>query len=519
MDINPTKIIGANIFKKKRALKILFVASEAGPFVKVGGLGEVMYSLPRALRALGHDARVMIPKYATIETDKFSLKLEFSNLKIMPETNDPNGLFVSNVFRYEEKSGETIAYFLENMEYYEKRANAYGYTDDAIRWALLSKGTLEFLKKSKWIPDIIVACDWQAGLLPNYLRTEYSKEPLFSKIAMVFSIHNLSYQGMFDHHLVTQADYDAGHEEIPTFDNPRLLKLNFMRRGIMYADAINTVSPTYAQEITTPEYGEMLDGLLIERRSRLFGILNGIDYDYYNPETDSQLDHKYSDSTLYKRSKNKNFLRKRFGLEQKENTPLLAIVSRLTDQKGFGLLFDTARSLLKNFNMQLIILGAGDSSFINFFQELAKEYPKDVAGHFIYDESLPRLILGSADILLMPSKFEPSGLTQMEAMRYGALPLVRKTGGLADTVTDYEPVKQKSTGFVFEPFDSYVFYGTVIRALETFKYPQVWERIQKRAMKEDFSWSSSAKEYLKLFEKAIFFHTEEPYIYWENNKK
>ncbi|MCL5733640.1 MAG: glycogen synthase, partial [Patescibacteria group bacterium] len=493
-------------------------ASESGPFIKVGGLGEVMHSLPKALRELGHDARVMIPKYATIETDKFPLKLEVSNLKIMPEANDPNGLFVSNVFRYEEKSGKTTAYFLENMEYYEKRANAYGYADDAVRWALLSKGTLEFLRKSKWTPDIIVACDWQAGLLPNYLHTEYEKDPLFSKIATVFSIHNLSYQGMFDHHLVVPTDYDAGQETIPTFDNPRLSKLNFMRRGIKYADAINTVSPTYAQEITTPEYGEMLNDLLIERRARLFGILNGIDYDYYNPETDPQLDHKYSDSTLYKRNKNKIFLRKKFGMEQKENTPLFAIVSRLTDQKGFGLLFDTARSLLKNFNMQLIVLGAGDSSFVNFFQGLMSEYPKSVAGHFSYDDSLPRLILGSADVLLMPSKFEPSGLTQMEAMRYGAIPLVRKTGGLADTVTDYDPVNQKGTGFVFEPFDSYVFYGAIIRALETFKYPQYWEKIQKRAMREDFSWSSSAKEYLKLFEKAIFFHVEEPSLYWEKNK-
>ena len=234
---------------KNKNLNILFVASEAAPYSKVGGLGEVLRSLPKELRELGHDARVMVPKYASMDVNKISLKLEMENLRPVSAENDPNGLFVSNVLRHENENGETLAYFLENMEYYEKRANPYGYTDDSVRWALLSKGTLEFLKQSSWQPDVIVAADWHTGLISNYLHTDYKNDPVLSKIAVVFSIHNIIFQGMFDHHFVSDMDYDSGQEEIPDFNNPRLAKLNFMRRGIMYADVVNTVSPTYANEI------------------------------------------------------------------------------------------------------------------------------------------------------------------------------------------------------------------------------------------------------------------------------
>ena len=310
------------LFKSKKKYKILFIASEAGPFVRAGGLGEIMYSLPKSLRELGNDVRVMTPKYGTIDTERFNLKLELSKLTPVPVENDPNGLFISNVLRYDDEKGDTLAYFLENKEFYEKRANTYGYSDDAIRWALLSKGTLEFLKQSDWLPDILVASDWQTGLIPNYLHTEYKDEPALSKFTTVFSIHNLAFQGMFDNRSVSDMDYDAGQEQIPSFDNPRLLKLNFMRRGIMYADIINTVSPTYAQEITTPEYGESLHNLLTERRMRLFGILNGVDYESYNPETDPNLPNTYSINTLEKREDNKRLLRKKFNLPDRD-VPLL----------------------------------------------------------------------------------------------------------------------------------------------------------------------------------------------------
>ena len=491
--------------QKRPQMKVLFVASEAGPFMKVGGLGEVMHALPKELRALGCDARVMVPKYATMDTARFSFVHEAEG--IVPALNgvDPYGLFVSNVLRNESGTGETVAYFLENMEYYEKRANVYGYADDAVRWALLSKGTLEFLRQSPWQPDVIVACDWQAGLIPNLIATDYRSDPVFERMATVFSIHNLSYQGMFNHHFVSEMDYDSGESVIPSFDDPRLLKLNFMRRGIRYADVISTVSPTYAQEITTPGYGELLDDLLRERRSRLFGLLNGIDYSSYNPTVDSFLDFRYSIKTVGERAKNKAVLQRKFNLPLRDDVVLLGIVSRLTEQKGFHLLVDAAHALFTNFDLQLLVIGAGDSDLMGFFQELPERYSGKAAVHLAYDEALPHLVYGGADVILIPSKFEPSGLTQMEAMRYGSVPLVRKTGGLADSVEDYNPRTRAGTGFVFEGFDHYAFFGAVVRALETYKYPKYWQGIQQRAMRADFSWNKSAREYVALFKKAIGF--------------
>src|SRR3989344_4861268 len=250
--------------KTDTPLKVLFVATEAAPFMKVGGLGEVMFSLPVALRQLGHDARVMIPRYASIDIAKFPMTMVKEGLQVPSGNEQP---VICNVKALDH------AFFLENQEYYEKRANVYGYDDDAVRWALLCRGTIEFIRANEeWRPDIIVACDWQGGLLPNYIDHQYKNDQIISKIPVVFSIHNLFYQGMFDHNFVSEMDYDDGQSEIPAFNNPRLLKINFMRRGIMHSDVVNTVSPTYAKEITTSEYGERLDALLQERRARLFGV-------------------------------------------------------------------------------------------------------------------------------------------------------------------------------------------------------------------------------------------------------
>src|SRR3989338_1727540 len=390
-----------NIFKREPRLRLLFVSPEAAPFIKVGGLGEVMHSLPNTLRALGHDARIFLPKYAAIDLKKYPMRLELEGLRpALFEEEDPHGLFVSNVLRYENDSGETVAYFLENMEYYEKRANVYGYADDAVRWALLSRAVLEFLRHFSWRPDVIIASDWQSGLIPNYFHTIYKGDPKLSPIAIVFSIHNLSFQAMFDYRFVSQMDYDSGQEAIPTFNDPRLSKLNFMNRGIMYADVINTVSPTYAQEITTPEYGEGLHELLSERRSRIFGILNGIDGNLYNPETDSNIQFHYGSKDLSAsggKTKNKSALQQKFNLPVSNTVPLFGIVSRLTDQKGFGLLMDAGEPLLENFNIQLVVVGSGEGRFMNFFQELAKKYPQKVGIYLGYDEVLSHAVYAGAD--------------------------------------------------------------------------------------------------------------------------
>ncbi len=492
---------------KKKGLKILFVATEAAPYVKIGGLGEVMYALPKALREIGHDARVLIPKYASIPSDKYKFDSHIDGLDIPSGTERK---IICNIKVIEgEKDDEIKNYFLENQEFFEQRGSVYGYDDDAARWAVMCRGALEFVRANtdKWTPDVIVASDWQGGLLPNLVKTEYSGDPVISKIATVFSIHNLCYQGMFDHRHINELDYDDGQSNIPSVSDPRLFKTSFMRRGIRYADVINTVSPNYAREITTPEYGELLDAILQERRSRVFGILNGIDYINNDPATNPHVEYKYSARCIADRIKNKTFLQKKFNLKEDTDVPIFAIVSRLSEQKGLDLIINMIEPLLENYEFQLIVLGTGDSRFLTYFGELDKKYPQ-VSTHLSFDRALPHTIYAGADVILIPSRFEPSGLTQMEAMRYGAIPLVRKTGGLADSVEKYSPKEKTGTGFVFEKYNNFALYGAMVEAIETYKYKDNWKAMQKRAMSANFSWKKSAVEYIELFKKAVNFNIE-----------
>lgn len=501
------------IFPRKNFHKALFVASEAAPFAKAGGLGEVMFALPRALNNLGYDARMMIPRYGGIDLEKFKLEMVYEGLDVPTDATEgaqPNSL-ICNVKKFvsdESSRSPVTTYFLENMEYYEQRANIYGYADDVVRWALLCRGVLEFLRRSDWVPDVIVSADWQTGFLPNYHKTVYKDDRVLKGIATIFSIHNLFYQGMFDHRFVSEMDFDDGKSPIPSFFDPRLLKINGMKRGIMYADLINTVSPTYAKEMMTSDYGELLDGLLRERRSRVYGVINGIDYEVFNPETNANLAQKYSVSNLEDRAANKLELQDRFGLEKNEKVFLATIVSRLTEQKGLDLLFPIADHLVRELRMQLVVLGSGDSKFMGFFQDLEKKFPGSVAAHLNFDPNLPHLFYAGADAILIPSRFEPSGLSQMEAMRYGCVPIVRKTGGLADTVEDYNAEEDTGTGFVFENFDSTALLIAVVRAFENYRNPKIWERLRKRCMKKDFSWKKSAAEYGRLFKVAASFHNK-----------
>jgi len=508
------------LFKTRPVQKILFVSPEAAPFVKAGGLGAVMFALPRALKNLGYDVRLMLPRYAGIDLEKFDLEMELEGLEVPTDVEtesetEPKYL-ICNVKKYTGLNNGTnnrnpvTTYFLENLEYYEKRSNIYGYNDDAIRWALLSRGTLEFLRVSRdWLPDVIITSDWQTGFLSNYLKTVYKDDPRLRRIATIFVIHNLYYQGMFDHRFVSEMDYDDGQSNIPSFFSPRLLKVNGMRRGILHADLISTVSPTYAKEIMTPDYGELLDGLLRERRSRVYGILNGIDYEEFNPETDRYLIANYNEDSLEKRLDNKLELQARFGLDQNKNAFLVAIASRFSEQKGFDLMFQVTDVLLKELNMQLAILGNGEGKYMGFFQDLEKRYPGRVGTHLNFDLVMPHLIHGGADAVLIPSKFEPAGLLQLEAMRYGVVPIVRKTGGLADTVEDHDPVSNSGTGFVFKDFDSQAMMVAITRAFENYRQKSVWRGIERRAMLKDFSWDKSAKEYAHLFTLAHAFRRRE----------
>lgn len=481
--------------KNRKPLKILFVGAESAPFAKVGGLGEVMHALPISMRELGHDARVIIPKYASISQEKFPMELEMDNLHISA-SEDPHGLLVSNILKHTAEDN-SITYFLENMEYFEKRANVYGYIDDTTRWVLLSRATLEFIKRSAWKPDFIIASDWEAGFIPNLLKTEYKDCPELKDIRVIFCIHNLRNQGTFDAAFIPEIEADSGQSPLPPFFS-NMRTLNGMRRGILYADATITVSPTYSKEILSPEYGERLDGLLKERRERLFGILNGINIKLFNPATDTLLVERYSSKNIAPRRANKLALQHHFGLTENEHTMVFGFVGRLDEQKGLYLIQESIKPLLDNLDFQFVIMGTGERAYKKFFKELAELYPGRVGVHLEYSDTIPRKIFAGADVVLVPSRFEPSGLVQMEAMRYGAIPLVRKTGGLADTVNDYDPNNNEGTGFVFEKYDPQSLLVTMVRAYEGYRNKKEWLKLIKRAMNEDFSWEHSAQQYLSL---------------------
>jgi len=484
-----------------KKLRILFVASEAAPFAKAGGLGDVVYSLSLSLKKLGQDARIMLPRYASIDPKKVKMKMELRGLKVPTDQPGDYPFLICNVKKSQEENKTVIpTYFLENMEYYEKRANVYGYSDDHIRWILLCRGVLEFLKFSNWKPNIIVASDWQTGLIPNYLKTTYEKDPVLSKIGIIFAIHNLQYQGMCDFKFVQESERDSGKEPIPDFFNPRLAKLNWILRGVIYSDIVTTVSPTYSKEILTPEYSEGLDKIFNENRGKIFGILNGIDYEENNPEKSPHLPIKYDIKNLGKRKENKIFLQKKFGLPENGKNFLLTIISRLTDQKGIELLEQIIDSLFKNLPIQLICLGDGESRYKEMLKKASEKFPDKIRYLFEFDPHLPHLMFGGADALLMPSKFEPCGITQIQAMRYGCVPIVRKTGGLSDTVQDFNPLKNEGDGFVFVNYEPLDLLIAIARAYTCYNFTAQWKQLIKRVMKKDFSWKKSAKEYLAIFQ-------------------
>jgi len=346
----------------KKTLNILFVAAEAAPFAKVGGLGEVMNALPTAMRKMHHDVRLLMPKYASIDIQKYPMELEIGNIRVATEQEDPQGLLVSNIVKHTARD-KSVTYFLENMEYFEKRANVYGYIDDTARWLLLSRASIEFIKRSSWKPDVIIASDWETGFIPNLIKTEHKDDIELRHIKTIFCIHNLRNQGTFDATFVTEIEADSGQSILPPFFSPTIKKLNGMRRGILFADAIVTVSPTYVKEILSPQYGEHLEGVLKERRDHLFGILNGINTKLFNPSTDPLLKTRYSVREISQRKSNKTAIQSRFGLEENPDAMLFGYVGRLDEQKGLSLIQETIKPLLNNLNFQLVLMGTGERVF------------------------------------------------------------------------------------------------------------------------------------------------------------
>lgn len=491
-----------------KKIKILFVSSEVYPFVKTGGLADVSSALPQKLAEMGHEVRIVVPKYGAVDDRKFKIH-EVVRLKDLTiKIGDKDVVFsLKSCFLPGQKVRVQI-YFLDNQEYFGSRNSLYidpvtgkDYPDNDERFILLSRSVFELISKLGWIPDIIHCNDWQCGLIPAYLKTIYKDEPHFSEFTTLFTIHNLAYQGEFPK---SSFDKTGLPEDLNSEKGIEIYsKINFMKSGLVFADTINTVSETYANEIRTDdELGAGLKSVLSKRKNDLYGIINGIDTRVWNPEKDKHLPKKYSSKNLTNKIENKEELAKKFNFDFDENIPIIGLITRLYDAKGIDLLSDAFKDIMA-LDLQMVLLGTGDKKYHNFFEKMAGKYPKKFACYLGFNDEIAHLIEGGADIFLMPSKYEPCGLNQMYSLIYGTVPLVRETGGLADTVIRYNEKTEEGNGFIFKPYEASALLKELKRALKIFQDKKTWTKIMRNGMKSDFSWTSSAKKYVDLYKKVL----------------
>ena len=475
-------------------MKVLFAASEAHPFIKTGGLGDVMGALPKSLIKLGIDTRVVIPKYKNIK-DELKQKLQFVKWFTVPVgwRNQYCG-----VFQYE--YNEVIYYFIDN-EYYFNRDGLYGYFDDGERFAFFNRAVLEFIKEIDWQPDLINCNDWQTGMVPVLLNLEYKKDQFYSRIKTVFSIHNLLFKGSFSPKVLPEL---FGYDYMPLVNGSVELdgSVSFLKGGLNYCDQITTVSNTYAEEIKTPQYGEGLDGFLRSKSYYLMGIVNGIDYEEFNPQDDKFIFKNFSINSLGNKLENKLALQRELGLPQKKDTPMIGLISRLTHQKGCDLIVNMIDRLLQR-DIQIVILGTGDYWYEETFKNLQYRYPDKVSANIKFDNALAHKIYAATDMFLMPSLFEPCGLGQLIALRYGSIPIVRETGGLKDTISPYNKYNGVGNGFGFKNFNSNELMQIIEYALTIYNDKNAWNNIIRQAMNSDNSWEKSAMQYKWLYEGVV----------------
>lgn len=480
-------------------LKVLLMASEVVPFAKTGGPADVAGALPKALKARGHDVRVAMPRYSRIDRERFEIT---EALPAYPVPMDDQSVSAALMQSHIASAGGDIpVYLIDNAHYYD-RDGIYMYDDDADRFIFFCRAALEGVKLLGWQPDVIHCHDWHTAIVPNWLKTIYKGEPFFARTACVYTIHNLAYQGIFGYRVLEIAGVDEygfiAHPDMPHLNDV----VDFMGRGIYYADIINTVSETYASEILSPDYGEGLDPLLRDRRDRLYGVLNGIDVEINNPATDPYIAAHYDVSSLSGKVACKLDLQREAGLPQSRTTPLIGVISRLADQKGFDLIDSIIEALLRNNDLQIVILGTGDQRYHDRFNAVRARFPQQLAAFQTFNATLTQKIYAGSDMFLMPSRFEPCGLGQMIALRYGSIPIVRATGGLADTVRDFDPTTGEGNGFAFRPYDSMALYAAIIRAIENYRYRSTWQQLILRAMSADHSWATSARKYVDLYHRA-----------------
>ena len=459
-------------------MKLFICASEMVPFAKTGGLADALGALVLVLEKYDIEIRIVLPKYKTVHSSQFTVHSVSSDIEVT-------------------KIGNNIQVYLVKNDAYFNRDGLYGdktedYPDNLERFSFYCRRSLDLLKEINFKPDIIHCHDWQAGLIPLYLKTIYHKDSFYQGIKTLLTIHNLAYQGVFDKDEFPKLGLDWSLFNIDALEFYH--KVNILKGAIIYSDLLNTVSPAYAREIQTKEFGCGLEGVLGRRKEGLSGILNGLDYELWNPQKDHYLDKTYSMNTIEDKYVNKRMLQVECGLSLGKALPLFGMVSRLTHQKGLDLIAESLEDLLSCLKMQIIVLGVGDVRYRNLLEGLAKNYPGNVSAQIKFDERLAHKIYAGCDIFLMPSRFEPCGLGQMIALRYGAIPLVFKTGGLADTISE-------ENGFIFNSYTKEDFIAAVNLAVSTYMNKRKWAELIKKAFRYNFSWDKSAKEYIRLYKK------------------
>ncbi len=473
---------------------IIIAASEIAPFAKTGGLADVLGALPLALQATGHDITLFLPYYREVADKNLPIT------KTGIEVRVPVGKKNLSVELLKGNLGNLSVYFLKRDEYFD-RSQLYGtndgdYFDNLERFTLFSRGVIEAALALKLKPDVFWAHDWQTGLIPAYLKTIYSKK--FPKVAKIFTIHNLAYQGRFsaEEFSVTGLPEELNNAQGLEFWDD----INLLKSGVIYSDVITTVSEAYSREIETKEYGCGMEGVLVSRADSLYGILNGVDYALWDPSIDEHIAENYSIKDLKGKASCKKDILKEFGLKVKQSTPLIGIISRLADQKGFDILSKAMGSIMEE-DLAMVVLGTGEEKYQELFLNLAKNYPKKLGVKIAFDNATAHKIEAGSDIFLMPSHYEPCGLNQIYSLRYGTVPVVRATGGLDDTIKDYK--NGRGCGFKFKGYSALSLTKKLKEALALFKDKKSWKALMLRAMTEDFSWNASAEKYSELFEVAI----------------
>ncbi len=473
-------------------MKVLYVASEALPFMASGGLGDVAGSLPQALRKRLIGCRVVMPLYDTIKQEWKDKMTFITNISVpVAWRRQYCGIF--------QAKHEGVIYYLIDNQYYFKRDTIYGHYDDAERFTFFSRAVLEILPVVDFKPDIIHCNDWQSALTPVFYSTFYSKDPWYQGIKTVFTIHNIQYQGTYGMELVNDViGLNPADTEIVEYDGD----VNFMKGAIECANKVTTVSPSYANEILDPWYSHGLDTILRERQWKLQGILNGIDTVNYDPETDASIVRNYTVKDVKEgKAENKRQLQENMGLPQRADVPVIGLVTRLVSHKGLDLIKGILDELLYTSDVQVVVLGSGDWQYENFFKEMANKYPDKLAVRIGFVPALARKIYAGADLFLMPSKSEPCGLSQMVALRYGTVPIVRETGGLRDSISDSGD--GQGNGFTFKTYNAHDMLGAIRRGLDAYANAEYWDKLVIRAMECDCSWGKSANEYIKMYKELL----------------